>query len=80
MSDKADIELDRLKSAAESLGEYFDTVHIFTTRHESGEKNGTLHLNLGVGNWFARYGQVREWVLVQEESARNKIPEQDDNK
>jgi hypothetical protein len=68
-----DIDLERLKAAAESLGEHFDTVQIFATRHEAGEKNGTVHLKWGTGNWFARYGQVREWVLVEEESARLKI-------
>lgn len=59
--------------AAEQLGEHFDTVQIFVTRHESGEKGGTLHNQSGVGNWYARYGQVREWVDQQEEVARRDV-------
>ena len=62
--------------AAEQLGEHFDTVQIFVTRHESGDKGGTLHNEAGVGNWYARYGQVREWVMQQEEVGRREVPEE----
>jgi hypothetical protein len=64
-----------IEKAVTQLGEHFDTVQIFVTRHESGEKGGTLHNQSGVGNWYARYGQVREWVNQQEEVGRRDIEE-----
>lgn len=63
-------DTDLLKSAAQALGEHFDTVQIFTTRHESGELDGTVRSNYGCGNWYARYGQVRQWVIMEDEAAR----------
>lgn len=59
-----------VRKHTEELGEYFDSVQIFCTRHESGEKHGTVRLSLGNGNWFARYGQVIEWVKREEEQSR----------
>jgi hypothetical protein len=52
-----------VEQALNALGEHFDTVTIFTTRHEGGE---THVLEEGVGNWFARYGQIKVWVREQE--------------
>lgn len=66
-------ELEMLKRAAESLGEHFETVQIFTTRHEAGNENGTVHLAWGAGNWFARYGHVRNWLIMEDESSREGV-------
>lgn len=65
-----DDDLKRVTEALNSLGEHFDSVHIFATRHEPATENGTVAVQRGVGNWFARYGQVREWVLKRDESSR----------
>lgn len=62
---EADADFERVKKAVEDLGEFFDTVQIFTTRHLEGDK-GTVSYRFGGGNWHARYGQVREWLLIQE--------------
>lgn len=57
-----DRDLERLKKAAEALGEHYDTVQIFVTRaHEDGD-DGTMHATWGVGNYFARYGQIQLWI------------------
>lgn len=56
--------------AIEQLGEHFDTIQIFATRYTGGEKGGTVHVCKGDGNWYARYGQVVEWINREEESAR----------
>jgi hypothetical protein len=64
-----DEDLERVKKAVSDLGEHFDTVQIFITRQEPGQKS-TQHIALGSGNWFARYGQVREWMIREDESAR----------
>ncbi len=60
--------------ALHSLGEHFDSVHIFATRHEPAEAKGTITFNDGVGNWYARYGQIREWLLQADESSRQGSP------
>lgn len=55
----------RVARALRELGEHFDTVQIFATRHESGEENGTVHVSLGLGNWYARFGQVQMWLNAE---------------
>ena len=52
-----------VEQALMQLSEHFDTVTIFTTRHEQGE---THVIEEGIGNWFARYGQIKVWVREQE--------------
>jgi hypothetical protein len=53
----------RVREAAEALGEHFDAVIIFATRYESELASGTIRVSHGTGNWYARYGQVREWIV-----------------
>lgn len=65
-----DEDLERVKKATEGLMEHFDSVMIFCTRHEAGELDGTINVRYGSGNWFARFGQVREWLLKEEEASR----------
>ena len=48
----------------------FDSIQIFVTRHDSSNDGGTLHVESGTGNWYARYGQVKDWIARQEEIAR----------
>lgn len=60
-----DIEI--IQKAADQLGEHFDTVQIFCTRHEGSD--GTGRYALGIGNWFARYGQIAYWMHQQKEDA-----------
>lgn len=64
MSEKSDVEM--VRKHVQALGEHFDTVQIFCTRHEPFEKDGTISVNLGEGNWHARYGQVAEWMIKQD--------------
>ncbi|MGP1665752.1 MAG: hypothetical protein ACTS5I_07570 [Rhodanobacter sp.] len=70
-------DMQRLEKALESLSEHFDSCQIFVTRHESGTLDGTVNVNLGVGNWYARYGQVHEWLIKQDEMARVKARRDD---
>ena len=56
--------------AARALSEHFDTVQILCTRHASGDEDGTVNISIGIGNWFARYGQVKEWCLKADERTR----------
>ena len=57
------------------LGEHWDTVQIFCTRHEAGEHAGTVHRAQGIGNYYARYGQVKQWVDLQDEGTRREFEE-----
>lgn len=64
-------DLKRIKEACQTLAEHFDSVHIFATRHESGELGGTVNVQYGEGNWFARLGQVQSWLTRQDEGSRS---------
>lgn len=61
-----DPDIEVIEKALQALSEHFDTVHIFTTRYESEHEGRTICVNRGVGNWFARYGQVTNWLLEQQ--------------
>jgi hypothetical protein len=53
-------DMERVKRAVCALGEYFDSVQIFTTRHaEDGLSTG--HIEYGIGNNFAITGQIEMW-------------------
>lgn len=69
---ESDQDMKRIEASAHSLGEHFDTVQIFCTRHESEseESGGTINCNYGLGNWFARYGHVRDWLIRQDERSK----------
>lgn len=70
-----DQEFEIVRRAASGLAEHFDSVHIFCTRQGTATESGTVNVNCGEGNWFARYGQVREWVVKQEELSRQSVRE-----
>lgn len=70
MSSQPEQDLERLKKACEVLGEHFDTVQVFCTRHEPGEHDGTLTMAWGAGNFYTRYGQIAEWIIKTDESSR----------
>lgn len=78
MSATPDPDLERVQKAAQALGEHFDTVQIFVTRHESFSSDGTHHIARGLGNWFGRYGQVRDWILrVEAENCRPELKDEE---
>lgn len=65
-----DKDVEMLKKHLHELGEHFETVHIFLTKHEPVIDEGTVTLQMGVGNWYARYGQITEWKIKQDERIR----------
>lgn len=54
-------EEQRIRQALNLLGEFFDTVQIFTTRYDS-QTEATEHWTDGVGNIFARLHQVQRYA------------------
>jgi len=63
-------QLSPLRKAIHDLGEHFESVQIFVSTHQPAEVGGTMHASVGVGNWYARYGQIREWLIRTEESTK----------
>lgn len=61
-----------LKSHTAQLMEHFDNVQIFATR-QNNDDDTTITAHFGGGNWYARYGHVREWVTREEERARANV-------
>jgi hypothetical protein len=76
-ADELDPDLARLRAHAEQLGEHFDTVQIFVTRHEHGQLEGTVNCAWGTGSYFTRSGQIREWIVKQDERARAEVRRKD---
>lgn len=64
--DEKEADLALLKKHVEQLGEHYDCVQIFCSRHMPAEADGTVSVNWGSGNWFARFGQVREWMVYED--------------
>lgn len=56
--------------AQESLLEHFDSVQIFVTRHNGGGDT-TQSYETGGGNFYARLGQVHEWMTIMDQYARS---------
>lgn len=61
-----------IRDAMRKLSVHFDTVHIFCSKCGGGCTEGS---NLGSGNWFARFGQVSEWVEKERHRSRLEVEE-----
>lgn len=69
-ADEENADLEIIQRAIDLIGERFDTIQIFTTRYESEKDGGTINVQKGTGNWFARYGQVKTWIVKVDEDLR----------
>lgn len=74
MSDNAqrDADVAMIRRHLAELGEHFDTAQIFVTRHMPAEEDGTVTLQMGTGNYYARVGHIGEWMVAQNEFVRMK--------
>ncbi len=66
----------RVKKAALDLGEYADSVQIFISVN-AGETSSTISYEFGTGSFYARYGQIAEWMTMQEQFQRNEAIRRD---
>ena len=58
-----DADETTINAALELLRKSFDTAQVFVTRQESMAYDAkTVAGSYGYGNWYARYGQIHEWV------------------
>lgn len=63
--------MEIIKEATNKLAEHFEDVQIFACSKEDGGE-GTSVFRFGTGNWYARYGMIKEWMIYQDEIARLK--------
>lgn len=60
---------ERVQLHAQQLGEHYDHVQIFvTTKVDGGEFSRSYEFGTGV--LHARLGHIREWLLIQDEYAK----------
>lgn len=76
--EQSESDLAMLKESTEKLREHFDCVQLFVTRYEPNQNGGTTNIHYGSGNWFARYGQVGEWLVRADETTRIETRKKDD--
>lgn len=65
MSEDTKQDFDRIDRMAEQLMEHYDSVSIFVSRSD-GAKDKTRYFCRGSGNWFARYGQIVDWLKAED--------------
>jgi uncharacterized protein YehS (DUF1456 family) len=65
-----------LQKHAAALSEHFDSVQIFVTRLEANATRCFVH---GEGNWYARYGQVIDWIKREDEHGYQEIRKDQEN-
>jgi hypothetical protein len=63
---------------ASELSEFFDSCRIFVSWPHADDAHRTLTFDSGRGNWFAQYGQIRQWVIAEDELLRKSVRESDD--
>lgn len=63
--------LELISAHVGQLAEHFDNVQIFCSKVEDGG-DVSLTLHKGTGNWQARYGQVKEWIIYNEAQIAHK--------
>lgn len=51
----------KIESFCKEVYPYVDSIRIFITKHENNEV-GTTRYDYGLGNWYAQYGQIKEWA------------------
>lgn len=59
-----------VQKAAADLGEHFESVRIFVSWPHEDKAHVTKTYDDGTGNWYASYGQIRQWILMEEERMR----------
>jgi hypothetical protein len=65
-----DDDILSVDSCVKDLMNKFDSVQIFCTRHRQ-DCQSTISVHRGDGNWFARIGQIKEWVIKTDRSVND---------
>lgn len=64
--EQRDKKMELIRNQVRVLMESFDTVQILCTKHEAGDDPTTFEYQTGAGNFMARYGQIRAWLLHED--------------
>jgi len=67
---RREVDQQLLDRAIAPLMEHFDTVQIVVTRLAN---DGTMLAARGRGNWYARVGSVRDWLVSEDENTRHGV-------
>jgi len=59
-----------VRKAVSALGEHFDSVRCFVTWPSDDGQQNTKSYESGTGNFYAQYGQIKEWCAMQDEYQR----------
>ena len=79
----SDIDFNEIEKLAEDfasrLAEHSDSVRIFVTKQGDGSASNSGYFSTGRGSLFAQIGQVKEWIITQDEyvkenARRNAFP------
>lgn len=68
---QADKDIERVRKHTSQLSEFYDTAQIIVTKLKSN--GSTRRIAQGSGNWYARYGSVKEWITEVEEKAKQDL-------
>lgn len=60
--------------------EHVDSVQVFINKKATDGEDGTRFISKGRGNWFARYGHVKNWTIREEHGTRMDMENEDDEK
>jgi len=70
-------ELDDLDKHITELRKTWSNVQIFVNRETGAEEmsigvdhGSTIWMSRGIGNWFARFGQIKLWMIGEDEDQR----------
>lgn len=75
--EQSEADLAVVRKHVAELGEHFESVQVFVTRH-CGEYEGTMHCEVGYGNWYTRMGQVVQWMKRNDARDEIKVAEEED--
>jgi len=77
MTSQQKTELENLDKHIVEIQKTWPNIQIFVNRETGAEEmsigmdmGNTVWISRGVGNWFARKGQVRDWLVGENESER----------
>ena len=73
-----DADLKWLNRLADVIDERFDSVLILVTKRDITKTGSTAHFSIGRGNYYARMGQVREYLVKEDEISRVEARGEDD--
>lgn len=79
MTDEEKLE-ELVKKAATEIISVADSVEIIVGKHRPSnvaEDDNTLSFSYGLGDWYSRYGRVREWLLKADERIKVWVSQED---